>query len=57
MAELANSMTSDAAEEMAGSAMEVSYLYGFLASLYRTELSRFETKKFIDEAKSSCTGK
>lgn len=40
MAELANSMTSDAAEEMAGSAMEVSYLYGFLASLYRTELSR-----------------
>ena len=40
MAELASSMTSEAIEEMAGTAMEVSHLYGFLASLYRTELSR-----------------
>ena len=40
MAELASSMTSEAIEEMAGTAMEVSHLYGFLASLYRSEISR-----------------
>ena len=32
MAELAKNMTSDAAGELAGSAMEVSHLHGFLAA-------------------------